>query len=76
MRDTYRILREELAPHFPDLASCRNTSELLSHPAYRGIAPSVSRVLTAAETESFAESEAPSRDRYRIVAWNLERGIQ
>ena len=76
MRDTYRILREELVPHFPDLVSCRDTAELLSHPAYRRIAPSVSRVLTATESESFAESEAPARDQYRIVAWNLERGIQ
>ena len=76
MRDTYRILREELVPHFPDLASCRNTSELLSHPAYRRIAPSVGSVLTATESESFAECEAPARDRYRIAAWNLERGIQ
>ncbi len=75
-QDTYRILREDLMPHFPALAACRNTPELLSHPIYERIAPLATSVLTAAESESFAETEAPARDEYRIVAWNLERGIQ
>ena len=69
MRDTYRLLREELIPHFPALIACRDTSELFSHPTYRRIAPFVNNVLTATESESFAESEAPARDQYRILAW-------
>jgi len=75
-RDTYRILREELMPHFPALAGCRNTPELLAHPVYESIEPLATSVLTAAESESFAQNEAPVREQYRIVAWNLERGIQ
>ena len=75
-RDTYRILREELIPHFPTLAGCQNTPELLSHPTYQRISSLATSVLTAAESESFASSEGPPRNQYRIVAWNLERGIQ
>lgn len=63
-------------PHFPDLARCRNTPELLAHPVYERIEPLATSVLTKAESESFARNEATARDEYRVVGWNLERGIQ
>ena len=75
-RETYRILREELIPHFPALAGCRNTPELLTHPSYKKIAAAAASVLNTAETGAFATAEAPARERYRFLAWNLERGIE
>jgi len=75
-RETHRILREELMPHFPVLATCRDTPALLAHPLYRKLASAAATVLDTAETDSFATTEAPARERYRFLAWNLERGIE
>lgn len=63
-------------PHFPELAQCRNTPDLLRHPLYKELAQAASSVLESAEAHTFATTEAPARERYRFLAWNLERGIQ
>ena len=71
-----RIVREHLRPKFPALALCRSTPELLDHPSYREIRPLAERVLGTTEIGSFAPSGASRKPCYRLVAWNLERGIQ
>jgi endonuclease/exonuclease/phosphatase family metal-dependent hydrolase len=58
------------------LSCCRSTAELEAHPTYRSIAGVVTRVLTLPESGDFRAAAAPARDRYRFVAWNIERGIQ
>ena len=72
----YRIIREELAPHFPQLARHGSTPELESDPLYLSLEDRVHAVLESPETGDYTRAAAPARSRYRIVAWNLERGIQ
>jgi endonuclease/exonuclease/phosphatase family metal-dependent hydrolase len=74
--EIYRLIREEISPAFPLLTTCRSTVELLVHPAYRKIAPAVERVLECPEAGDFSREPAPARPSYRLLAWNLERGIQ
>ncbi len=75
--ETERVVRERLRPHFESLASCSSTSELLQHPVYRRIRSDAERVLSTIETGSFTEGDPPqAKERYRVVAWNLERGVQ
>ena len=69
-------MRERLRPRFAELAQCRSTPEVLAHPAYRAIQPFVERVLGTTETGSFAPPSVGPKPTYRVLAWNLERGIQ
>ena len=72
----YRIIREELAPHFPQLARHGSTPELENDPLYHSLEDRIHKVLESPETGDYTRVAAPARPRYRIVAWNLERGIQ
>ncbi len=49
---------------------------MLAHPSYREIRHLAERVLGTTETGSFAPHGAPAKSFYRLVAWNLERGIE
>ena len=69
-------MRDHLLPRFPELASCRSTPELLASSAYQEVKPAADRVLGTTESGCFAGPAAPAKPSYRIVAWNLERGIQ
>ena len=75
-QETYRTIREELRPHFSELARCNSTSELQALPLYPSLEPLVREVLGHADAGDFTRSVAPPRPQYRFVAWNLERGIQ
>ncbi len=75
-RMSHDVIRAELKPHFEALARCRSTAELLTLPLYRDLEPKVRRVLSSPATGSFARREAPAKERYRVIAWNLERGIE
>ncbi len=70
-----RIIREELRPHFGELAQLGSTSELLAHPLYRRLRPHADKALGTPEVGAFGPASSPSKDAYRIVGWNLERGI-
>ena len=74
--ETARAIRDRLRPHFAELARCESTPELLDHPLYREIQPIADRVLAATETGTFATREAPPKASYRLLAWNIERGIE
>jgi len=73
---SYDFIRAELKPHYQALGRCRSTAELRTHPLYRELEPKLQRVLGKADVGSYAQAEAPAKDRYRVVAWNLERGIE
>jgi endonuclease/exonuclease/phosphatase family metal-dependent hydrolase len=75
---SYDLIRADLKPHFGALSQCRSTEELLAHPLYRDLEPKLRQVLGRAECGSYAgpSQETPSKERYRVVAWNLERGIE
>ena len=72
----YRIIREDLAPHFSELRRCRSTEDLLASPTYRSISGAVETVLKSPETRDFTVGVAPPQPSYRFLAWNLERGIE
>ena len=75
-QEIYRIVREDLAPYLPELGRCRSTAELLASATYRSIRPAVETVLESPEIGDFTAGAAPPRPSYRLVAWNLERGIE
>jgi endonuclease/exonuclease/phosphatase family metal-dependent hydrolase len=74
--ETYSRIRANLRPHFAELARCGSTAELFGLPLYRNLEPTVTEVLSTPDAGSFAPEGAPAKPRYRIVAWNVERGIE
>ncbi len=71
-----RLLREELAPHFAAWNLCRSSQELFANPDYRAVEDKVRAVMEHVERGDFTRSAAPARESYRVLAWNLERGIE
>jgi endonuclease/exonuclease/phosphatase family metal-dependent hydrolase len=65
-----------IVPRLSDLAACRSTRELEAHPVYRDIEPELRRALDTVHRGDFSRGEAPPRDRYRALAWNIERGAR
>ncbi len=74
--ETAQVVRDRLRPHFAELAQCGSTRELLGHHLYRQIQPVAERVLATAETGTFAAADAPAKSSYRLLSWNIERGIE
>lgn len=74
--DAYALIESDLKQHFEALARCNSTAELRAHPLYRSLEPSVSKVLGTADIGSHAHDKARPKKRYRVLAWNLERGIE
>ena len=70
------LIKREIEPHIAGLARCQSTPELIVHPLYRRLEPTIRKILETPETGSFAADSAPPLPRYRILAWNLERGIE
>ncbi len=76
LEQLYAALAREIPPRLEALARCRSTAEMNAHPAFRDIASLVSRSLATPHIADFRSHEAPSKPRYRILAWNIERGTQ
>lgn len=74
--EIYRLIREGLAPHFPAWARCCSSRELISHPDYLAVEGQVRTVLGHLDIVRSAVPPPPPRSCYRILAWNLERGIE
>ncbi|MYB54111.1 MAG: hypothetical protein F4X77_18215 [Acidobacteriia bacterium] len=74
--ETAQVVRDQLRPHFSELAQCGSTPELLGHRLYRQIQPIADRVLATTENGAFATPDAPAKSSYRLLAWNIERGIE
>jgi endonuclease/exonuclease/phosphatase family metal-dependent hydrolase len=70
------LIRARIAPHFPEFHSCSSTAELENLSSYRTVEPDIHRVLDNLYSGSFCRNAAHARSRYRLVAWNLERGIE
>jgi len=71
-----RKMIQEITPHFGELRRCRSTRELLASPVYQHLEPIIREVLGTPETGCFWRANPPVRTGYRLVAWNLERGIE
>lgn len=74
--DPYARIETELKPHFEALSRCRSTAELLALPLYRELESTLLEILGTPDVGDFTERAAPPKDRYRVAAWNLERGIE
>jgi endonuclease/exonuclease/phosphatase family metal-dependent hydrolase len=74
--DVYAAVRRRIVPRLNLLAACRSERELLAHPVYRDLAPLVEEALATTYIADFRRGPAPARQRYRVVAWNIERGRQ
>jgi len=72
----YATILPEILPQLEALTSCRSFSEMLEHPVYRQLAPAIERVQSTLDLGGFRTVSAPAKPRYRIVAWNIERGTQ
>jgi endonuclease/exonuclease/phosphatase family metal-dependent hydrolase len=75
-QEVYAAVAREILPRLEALTGCRSTVELEAHPEYRAIARLVDRSLATPHVADFRRSDAPAQPRYRIVAWNIERGAQ
>jgi endonuclease/exonuclease/phosphatase family metal-dependent hydrolase len=73
--ETRLLLREQILPHFAELARCRSTKELEENARYRELEAGIRLVLETPERMEFSKG-APARERYRFLAWNIERGTQ
>jgi endonuclease/exonuclease/phosphatase family metal-dependent hydrolase len=75
----YDVVRDVLAPRFPDFARCRSTAELRALPCYREVAEHIRAVLhtvTVSRTGLPACTDLLGGLSCRVVAWNIERGTQ
>jgi endonuclease/exonuclease/phosphatase family metal-dependent hydrolase len=68
------LIRRRIAPAYPTLASCGSTRELEAHPLYQSLRRDVEAVLNAVDADDFRSRDFPAREKYRVVAWNIERG--
>ncbi len=71
-----RLIRERIAPHFPEFLRCHSTAELKRLSSYRAVEADIHTVLDGLYCGNFSRDAAPARSHYRFVAWNLERGIE
>ncbi len=67
---------EKLLPMLAPLALRKNLGETLADPLYRQFAQRVDGLINRVHQSDFRPSDAPGRERYRIVAWNIERGVR
>src|ERR1051325_4508331 len=74
--EVYATVRRDILPRLDALTACRSSAELRDHAVYRTIAPDVDRMLATAHVADYRRGEAPARERYRILAWNIERGTE
>jgi endonuclease/exonuclease/phosphatase family metal-dependent hydrolase len=72
----YASVARDIVPRLEALAKCRSTAELEAHPEYKVIAPLAERSLATTHVADFRRTAAPPRSRYRLLAWNIERGTQ
>jgi endonuclease/exonuclease/phosphatase family metal-dependent hydrolase len=75
-REIRRLIRDQIRPFLPILAKCRSTAELHRHPIFLRLESTIHRVLESPEIGHFKGTTAPPKNRYRFLAWNLERGIE
>ncbi len=72
----YGEVAREILPHLEALAQCRSTAEMERRADYRAIAPIVARCLATPHIADYRRQQALPQPRYRVLAWNIERGTQ
>ncbi|MGE5327407.1 MAG: endonuclease/exonuclease/phosphatase family protein [Deltaproteobacteria bacterium] len=72
----YHQVQRKFAPHFEQWLRCNSTQELQADPDYARLADEINAVLEYCDVGDFSRAAAPAKASYRVLAWNLERGIQ
>ena len=72
----YGALVQPLRPFLPEWASSRSEEELARRSSYRDSQAAVQQLLSTVEVGTHSRRAAPARPAYRVVAWNLRRGIE
>jgi endonuclease/exonuclease/phosphatase family metal-dependent hydrolase len=72
--EIHDLIRRRIAPAYAELSRCNSTAELEAHPLYPSLKPDIDVVLNTVDAGDFRRGGGPVRNRYRIVAWNIERG--
>ena len=70
-------IQHELGPLFSGLAQHHSKKSVLDSDVYRRHHPAIERAVTSTEQDDLSRSQPPRlRDFVRVVAWNIERGMQ
>ncbi len=72
----HQMIRTRIVPAFAHFRQCRSSEELHAHPLYRELEAEIRMALETPQSGDFRREEAPAKERYRAVAWNIERGTQ
>lgn len=70
------VVRREIQPYLSEFSRIRNTAELHASPTYLRLESQLRRILETPQVSSRSGPIPRPRERYRIVAWNIERGSQ
>ena len=71
------LLDHQLQPYFDELARFESTAAWEQSLLFRQLEPELDRVLGGLDRENFGSAGTPpTSDLVRVVAWNVERGIQ
>jgi endonuclease/exonuclease/phosphatase family metal-dependent hydrolase len=68
------LIRRELRPHYGSLITFPSTRALESSPLWSRLAEGFRSALETVQTGHFAPAAIPAKPRYRVLAWNIERG--
>jgi endonuclease/exonuclease/phosphatase family metal-dependent hydrolase len=70
----YARIAADVLPRVGELTGCRSARELHSHQAFRDIEPVIRKLFDVPHVGDYRRSATAGGQRYRFVAWNLERG--
>jgi endonuclease/exonuclease/phosphatase family metal-dependent hydrolase len=74
--EVYASVARDILPRLQQFANSRSFAHLERRAEYREIAPLIENALATTHVADFRGGRAPAKDRYRILAWNIERGTQ
>ncbi len=68
-------IEHNLHEYFPSLRLFHSTSSLEQSALYQDLKPQIHQLLHSYEMGAFAPASAEAEPYYRVVSWNIERGI-
>ncbi len=75
-QEVRQLVQVRLSPYLAELSRCGSWKELERHPLFPRVEPVLRQLLATLETGNHRVTPSCARDRYRFLAWNLERGAQ
>lgn len=75
-KNSESLLDHSLAPYFDELAKCNSSGGLFASAIYKKLENEIRRLETTPEYGLYATDSQPAKNVYRVVAWNIERGMR